>query len=56
MKEVINQQYINLYAENDDFRIFIRKMDKLSADEIVALYGLKIDIISYCSGLSKMPA
>lgn len=47
MKELINQQYNDLYANSLDFRLFVEKMDKYSTEEIKHLYDLKIDVISY---------
>lgn len=52
---IINQ-YNNLISISDDFRAFVEKMDKYSTDEIIALYDLKNDIISYCSGPLGMQA
>ncbi|MBQ0089985.1 MAG: hypothetical protein KBT27_11725 [Prevotellaceae bacterium] len=47
MKDTINNKYNDLYANSLDFRIFVEKMEKYSTDEIIALYGAKLDIIYY---------
>lgn len=53
MKDIINREYINLISNNADFSAFVEDMEKYSTDEIIALYGLKNDIISYLFGLSE---
>lgn len=53
MKDIINQQYNDLYVNSSDFRLFVEKMDKLSNEELESLYGRKNSIISYLGVLSK---
>lgn len=56
MKETIKKQYANLISNSCDFREFVKNMDKYTTDEIEIKYGLKTNIISYCSDLSKRQA
>lgn len=56
MTEIIKNQYADLIVNSADFRLFVESMSKISTNEIKVKYGLKNDIISYCSGLLKMQA
>lgn len=55
MKDLINTKYTNLISNSSDFRAFVKKMDKYTTSEIISMYDLKNDIISYCSGLLEKP-
>lgn len=56
MKDLIQKNYNDLYANSADFRIFVERMQKYNTDEIVRKYELNTELISYCSGLSKRQA
>lgn len=45
MNDIINSQYNNLYRESPDFRAFVKDIENLTDEELIALYGLKIDTI-----------
>ena len=54
MNELVNDLYTYLIANNGEFRTFVRKLDKIPTEELKALYGANIDLISYPSLLEKL--
>ena len=46
MNELINKQYANLICNSADFRAFVKKTEKYSNDELLALYEAENEVIS----------